>query len=327
MTGQRVAFSYHISHEQFAPSELLRLVRHAEAVGFDAAFSSDHLQPWSASQGHSGFTWSWLGAALQATTRLTFSAITVPCGWRYQPVVLAQALATLAELFPGRVPWIALGSGEAINERAIGTPWPDRAERHARLQEGARIMRALLAGEIVTHSGFVNACNARVWSLPATPPRLVGAAVTASTAEWLGGWADGLLTVGRDVAALERIVQAFRHGGGANKPVYLKLNLSWARSAEQALAQAHEQWRFNVLGGDVNWELSTPAQFESAARFVRPEDMHADVFIDSDPQRHAEFIRECARLGFHSIDLHNVGRNQHEFLTVFGKEVLPALRR
>lgn len=108
------AFSYHISHEQFAPSELLRLVQHAEAVGFDAAFSSDHLQLWAAAQGHSGFAWSWLGAALQATGRLTFGAITVPGGWRYQPVVLAQAVATLAEMFPDRVPWIALGSGEAV---------------------------------------------------------------------------------------------------------------------------------------------------------------------------------------------------------------------
>ncbi|MET0659355.1 MAG: TIGR03885 family FMN-dependent LLM class oxidoreductase [Steroidobacteraceae bacterium] len=325
--GQRVAFSYHISHEQFAPSELLELVRRAEAVGFDAAFASDHLQPWSASQGHSGFTWSWLGAALQATSRLTFSAITVPGGWRYQPVVLAQAVATLAEMFPGRVPWIALGSGEAINERAIGAPWPDKSERQVRLQEGALIMRALLAGETVSHDGAVKASNARVWSLPATPPRLVGAAVSASTAEWLGGWADGLLTVGRDIAALERIVQAFRRGGGADKPIYLKLNLSWAPSAEEALAQAHAQWRFNVLGGDVNWELSTPAQFEAAARFVRPEDLHADVFIDRDPQRHVEFIRECARLGFESIDLHNVGRNQQEFLTVFGRDVLPELKR
>lgn len=321
-----VSYSYHVSHEQFAPSELLRLVCEAEDAGFDAAFSSDHLQPWSAAQGHSGFTWSWLGAALQATRRLSFGAITVPCGWRYHPVLLAQAIATLAEMYPQRLPWIALGSGEAINERAMGTAWPDRAERHARLQEGARIMRALLNGETVTHRGYINVWNAKVWSRPAVPPQLVGAAVSASTAEWLGSWADGLLTTATSLAALEEIVRAFRRGGGEGKPMYLKLDLSWAASEEEALRQAHEQWRSNVLGGDVNWELHSPAQFDRAARFVRPEDMLQHVFVSSDPGRHIEFIRQCARLGFASIDLHDVGTNQHEFIATFGREVLPRLR-
>lgn len=80
-----------------------------------------HLQSWSPSQGHSGFTWSWLGAALQATERLTFGAITVPGGWRYHPVTLAQAVAALGEMYPGRLPWIALGSGQA-NETPTGLP-------------------------------------------------------------------------------------------------------------------------------------------------------------------------------------------------------------
>ena len=50
---------YHASHEQFAPEELLGLVRLAEAAGFAAAKSSDHFHPWSERQGQSGFAWSW----------------------------------------------------------------------------------------------------------------------------------------------------------------------------------------------------------------------------------------------------------------------------
>ena len=93
-------------------------MQQAEAAGFDGAFSSDHLQPWGAAQGHSGFAWSWVGAALQATHKLTFGLITVPGGWRYQPVALAQAIATLAQMYEGRLPWIALGSGQAVAEAA-----------------------------------------------------------------------------------------------------------------------------------------------------------------------------------------------------------------
>lgn len=318
--------SYHISHEQFAPRELLRLVVHAESAGFDAAFSSDHLQPWAAAQGQSGFAWSWLGAAMQATERLSFGAISVPGGWRYNPVVLAQAIATLGQMFPGRLPWVALGSGQAMNERAVGQPWPEKAERHARLREGFEAMRALLAGETVTRRGRVPVVDARIWSRPEQPTRLVAAATSEATAEWAGGWADGLLTVGTEPEELRGILAAFRRGGGEGKPVFLKFDLSWAGSEEEALRQAHEQWRFNLLGGDLNWELRGPEQFEAAARFVRPEDMRESVFVSADPARHAERLAECAALGFGSIDLHNVGTNQREFIDAFGARVLPALK-
>ena len=49
------------------PRALLADVQRAEEAGFDAAMCSDHFSPWSSPQGHSGFAWSWLGAALQAT--------------------------------------------------------------------------------------------------------------------------------------------------------------------------------------------------------------------------------------------------------------------
>ena len=66
---------FHASHEQISPRRLLQDVQLAEQAGFDAAMCSDHIEPWSARQGHSGFAWSWLGAAL-ATTGLRFGVVT-----------------------------------------------------------------------------------------------------------------------------------------------------------------------------------------------------------------------------------------------------------
>lgn len=318
-------YSYHASHEQFSPGELLQWMRRAEEAGFTGGFSSDHLQPWGGAQGNSAFAWSWLGAALQATQKLTFSLITVPGGWRYQPVVLAQAIATLAQMYEGRLPWVALGSGQAINERAVGQGWPPKCERNTRLMEGAQIIKRLLARETVTHQGIVNALDARIWSLPRQIPRLVGAAVSEETAAWLGSWADGLLTAGHDPEKLAKVIAAFRRGGGRDKPVYLKLGLSWAADAAEALRQAHEQWRFNALGGDVNWELARPEDFEQATRFVRPEDLHESLFISHDLGACVERLQALTDLGFDAIVLHNVGRNQIEFIDAFAERVLPRL--
>src|SRR4028119_2372513 len=182
---------FHASHEQFPPSELVRLVKVAEAAGFDCAMSSDHFRPWGPAQGQSGFAWAWLGAALQAT-RLPFGVISAP-GYRYHPAILAQAAATLCEMFPGRL-WLTLGSGQRLNEDLTGVAWPEKAERNARLRECADIIRALLRGETVSHYGRVTVVDCQLYSLPKNPPLLLGAAVSEATAEFVGGWADGLPT-------------------------------------------------------------------------------------------------------------------------------------
>src|SRR5918997_3009548 len=222
-------FGYHASHEQYPPSELIELVKMAESAGFEAASCSDHFHPWTDAQGHSGFAWSWLGAALQATL-LSFGTVNAP-GDRYHPAIIAQAVATLAEMFPERF-WLAIGSGEALNEAITGARWPTKPERNERLKECADVMRALWRGDTVTHRGRVHVQEARLYTLPATPPPLFGAALTPETAEFVGGWADGLATLGGPRETVQKNVDAFRRGGGEGKPVYVQPGLSWARTEE-----------------------------------------------------------------------------------------------
>lgn len=320
----RPRIGFHASHEQFPPSELLSLARAAEAVGFDCAMSSDHFRPWGAAQGHSGFAWSWLGAAM-ASTALPFGVISAP-GYRYHPAVLAQGAATLAEMFPGRF-WLALGSGQRLNEDITGLAWPEKAERNARLRECADVIRALLTGETVSHHGRVTVVEAKLYSRPTQPPPLFGAAVTEQTAEQVGAWADGLLTASAEPDHMQKMIAAFRRGGGAGKRLVVQVGLSWAPTEEEALAGAHEQWRTNVLGGEVNWQLRTPEEFDTATRFVRPEDMRESVWVSSDLGWHVDRLAELAELGFDEIQLHQIGRNQRAFIDAFGERVLPALWR
>ncbi len=324
MTTLMARIGFHASHEQFAPSELLRLVQLAESAGFDCAMSSDHFRPWGPTQGQSGFAWSWLGAALQST-RLPFGVISAP-GYRYHPAILAQAAATLCEMFPGRL-WLTLGSGQRLNEDLTGVAWPEKAERNARLRECADIIRALLRGETVSHYGRVTLVDCKLYSLPKEPPMLRGAAVTETTAEFLGSWADGLLTVSGKPDQVRKVVEAFRRGGGEGKPLYMQVGLNWAPTEEEALQGAYEQWRYNVLGGEVNWELRSPQDFDTATRYVKPEDMKESLLISTDLDQHAEWLAEYIDMGFQELQLHQVGRNQSAFIEAFGSKVLPQLRR
>jgi probable non-F420 flavinoid oxidoreductase len=315
---------FHASHEQLSPSEALRAVIAAEEAGFEAAMCSDHLAPWGERQGHSGYAWSWLGAALQATGS-SMGTVTAP-GQRYHPAVTAQAIATLGEMFPGRF-WVALGSGENLNEHVTGDRWPSKDERDARLLECVQVIRALLQGEEVSHDGLVKVDRARVWSLPSEPPSLFGAAVSEETARVVGSWADGLITVNQPPTTLRRVIDAFRDGGGGGKPVHVQVHLSWAKQEQKALAIAHEQWRTNVFGSPLMWDLELPARFDEAARHVRPADLCDTVLVSAEPARHAAWIEEIAGMGVDGVYLHHVGREQERFIDVFGERVLPEFAR
>ncbi|RWX78969.1 TIGR03885 family FMN-dependent LLM class oxidoreductase [Neorhizobium lilium] len=317
---------YHASHEQFSPSQLLAYAKQADEAGFEAVMTSDHIAPWSERQGNSGNNWAWLGAAM-AGTSVPFGSLSIPGGWRHHPVDLAHMIATLAQMFPDRLPWIAVGSGEAANEIMVGNGWPEKQERNERLRAGTEIMRALLRGETVTaqHPGFA-AEQARLWSLPEKPPALFGAALTPETAEWLGSWADGFITVHKPKAELQQIVSSFQRGGGTGKPMALQLQVCWAETKEEARMIAWDQWRHAALPPRDLADLRTPQAFDEAVKDVPPKAMDDVVPLVSSGEEVVHLIEDGASCGFGEIYIHGISRDQEGFIRAMGRDVLPAFR-
>lgn len=316
-------FAFHASHEQFSPSKLLQYAQQAESAGFDAITSSDHFHPWNKKQGHSGFSFAWLGAAMQAS-KLPFSVVCAP-GQRYHPAIVAQAIATLAEMFPQRLD-IALGSGEALNELITGEEWPEKKIRNQRLLECASVIRQLFDGKTVDHTGLVRVKNAKLYTLPLHFPRLFCAAVSKETAEWAGQWADGLITVQQPHDVMKDIIEAFRNNGGRKKPIHLKVQLSYAQDEEIALYGAYEQWNTNILPSTLLADLPSIDHFEEAATYIKPSNMPEMVRISTSYEQHAEWLKKDITLGIERIVLHNVNLEQELFIHDFGKHVLPILR-
>jgi len=310
---------YHASHEQFAPSHLLRLVVAAERVGFDAIHSSDHFHPWSVRQGQSGFSFSWIAAAMQATT-IPFSMVCAP-GQRYHPAIVAQAIATLAEMFPSRFN-IELGSGEAINEMITGQGWPDKNLRDERLLESASVIRKLLNGEEVTHQGHIQISEAKLYTLPEEKPLLLCAALSKDTAQWAGNWADGLLTTASldFKSALEKI-QAFNENGGQNKPVYLQFAFSYARKREHAIVGAFDQWRSNILPPEKINGLHRVEEFDEACNHMKIEDVMESIPIFSDMSELLQIIDQLESTDAERIILHNVNRLHEDFIEDYQQSV------
>src|SRR4051794_34507700 len=143
------SFGYTMMTEQSRPDALVRDLVAAEEAGFDFSVTSDHYQPWLHAQGHSGYAWSILGAAAQATERIgLMTYVTCPI-LRYHPAVVAQKAATVQILSGGRFR-LRLGAGENLNEHAVGKDRPGGGKRHGLLpQAPARIPGPFGAGGAV----------------------------------------------------------------------------------------------------------------------------------------------------------------------------------
>nr|WP_258727157.1 TIGR03557 family F420-dependent LLM class oxidoreductase [Cellulomonas sp. NS3] len=321
--------------EQFHPSEVVDLSAYAEENGFSGVMAADHFQPWVPAQGQSAFVWNVLSALGERTRGDLGPGVTAPT-FRWHPAMVAQASATLAAMYPGRH-WLGLGSGEALNEHVVAGYWPEAPERINRMFEAIEIINKLftasLAGKDVKHSGtFYKLESTRLWTMPEVPPEILVATAGPVTAKRTGRHADGLITVGAPLEKISGLFAKFAEGAReAGKdpdamPKVLQLHLSWAETDEQALTNAMTEWP----NGGMKFpkaDIRSPFDFEQMAKLVRPEDFQGRMVISADPDVHRAEIQKYVDLGFDRIYLHNVGRNQREWIDVFGRDVLPSLVR
>ncbi|WP_404433845.1 TIGR03557 family F420-dependent LLM class oxidoreductase [Microbacterium lacus] len=320
--------------EQFAPSDAVTLAALAESHGFSGVMATDHFQPWVPQQGHASFVWSVLGAIGERTEGDFGPGVTTPT-FRTHPAVIAQASATLAAMYPGRH-WLGIGSGEAINEHIVGQYWPEAPERIARMFEAVEIIRKLftasVAGRDVRHSGpHFTMESTRLWTMPAVAPEVLIATAGPVTARRAGRVADGLITTDAPIERLQTLMTRFTEGAkesgrdATKMPKVLQLHLSWAPTDEDAMRNAVVEWPNGGMRFSRS-DIRSPFDLEQIARSVRPEDFDGRMVISADPDVHRAHIQRHLDLGFDRIYLHNVGRNQAEWLEVFGREVLPGLR-
>jgi hypothetical protein len=59
---------------------------------------------------------------------------------------------------------------------------------------------------------------------------------------------------------------------------------------------------------------------------VRIEHFANRMLISADLEEHTAALQNYVDMGFDEVYLHNVGRNQAEFISTFGEKVLPKLK-
>ena len=317
------SFGYTMMCEQSRPDQLVRDLQVAEDAGFDFSVISDHYNPWLEEQGHSGYAWSILGAAAQATSRIPLMTYVTCPTMRYHPAVVAQKASTVQILSDGRFR-LGLGSGENLNEHVVGKRWPAVGVRHEMLEEAVDVITALLDGQHVNHRGrHFDVESATLYDRHDVRVP-VGVAVSGQRSCTLAGSKADLMIATEPKPELGEMFDA---AGGAGKPRVGQVAVAYDRSRDAAVQRAHEQFRWFGLGWKVNADLPAPSSFAAATQFVTHEQVAEQLACGPDVAEHVAKIEPFLDAGFDEIALVQIGADtQAEFCAWAERELLPALR-
>jgi G6PDH family F420-dependent oxidoreductase len=308
-----------LSSEEHDPRSLIAQAQRGEEAGFHSVFISDHFHPWIEKQGQSPFVWSVIGGIAATTSHKITTGVTCPT-FRIHPAIVAQAAATCQLLADGRFV-LGVGSGEALNEHILGQKWPPLSTRLEMLEEAVAVMRRLWEGQLVTHHGrYYTVENARVYSLPESPPPVMVSAFGSEALELAASIGDGWVTTRPD----RDMLSSYRDQGGTG-PCIAALKVCWGPDEGKALQTAYELWPTEGLPGQINQELAQPAYFEAGASLVTEEMIAEKTACGPDPERHLAAISEYLEAGFDQVYVNQIGPDQVGFLEFFTNELRPRL--
>jgi coenzyme F420-dependent glucose-6-phosphate dehydrogenase len=326
-----VAFGYHAEAEGHQPSELLKLGLQAHSSGFEFIAISDHFHPWFHSHAASCFAWSWISAAAATVPDLKLGPLVSSAVGRYNPSLMAQAFATMDEMYPGRF-FLGLGTGEAMNEIPLGVRWPKFSERLQRLKETVEIIRALWTTEFVDYCGqCYSVKGANLYTRPRTKIPIYLAASSPRTAALVGSHADGYATVDHLLPRFEEIWQAIessaKKAGRDSQAISknIELFVSYDKDYAKALSSTR-RWKPVLIPDVLNQTIYDPRQLERYGTEIDDSEIEKTWMIVTDAEQLIKKAESVLSLGFNEVQFHSSSPSEEEFMRVCSKEVLPYLK-
>jgi G6PDH family F420-dependent oxidoreductase len=189
----------------------MRFLKLCERAGFDSIWFGDHFLPWHHSFKHNFFVWSVLATAAERTEKISVGVdVTVPIGGRYHPALIAQAVGTLDNMYPGRI-LLGVGTGEAMSEKRFMGRWPPWRERIERLVEAIELMKKLwTSDDYFDFDGkYFKMNNVYLHLKPRKPVPVYFSAIGEKAAVYAGRYGDRLMTANTFETCREKIFPAF----------------------------------------------------------------------------------------------------------------------
>ena len=317
-----------IGENEKDPQEFKEAVMLAEKSGFDVAWLGDHFMPWVHSSNRSAYVWSLLGACFEATKKIKVGPyVTTPIGARYHPAIIAQASATLDNMYPGRF-LLGVGTGEAMNEVPFFQRWPDWKERMGRLVEGIQLIRKMWeSNDYFDFDGnYFKEQQIFLYTKPRTDLKILFSAVGPKAAGFAGQYGDAIisLTSHNSLEALrDKIFPAFDEGarkaGKDPKKMRRAISLSFTLKDPATFAKTERTYAGIAARGSLN--EPDPRKIEQMGRDLSDEDLLKQAIFCSKWSDVIDLISKFREIGVTQIVL-NTGPDK-KLIRTYSEKILP----
>jgi coenzyme F420-dependent glucose-6-phosphate dehydrogenase len=329
-------FQYNLLLEMYSPLDvLLQNGIMAEKNGFDAIAASDHFHPFMHTNANCGFAWVFLTTMAEKTSKVEVGPMVTAPILRYHPGIVAQAFATLEQLYPKRV-FLGIGSGEALNEVPLGYDWPAPSERVERMEEAVRIIRLLWENDFVAFRGKYYKLNkANLYTKPKNKIPIFVAAGGTKTAKIAGRYGDGIIvssTVLKNKEQAGKILRSFAEEAKSagkdpeNMVKIVGMTTSYDEDRQRAV-NGIKYWASTMLRFVFSYSISDPREIESYAKLVSDEQIASNRLVFTTAEDYISIIEEFKKQGFNRINIEDSSPDRQKFIKMFGREVIPYFKK
>ena len=310
------------------PLHFVECAELADNYGFDTVWFGDHLMPWIHSGNKSAFVWSVIPVALDRTKNIRIGPdVTSPIGGRYQPIIIAQAAATLDNMYPARF-CLGVGSGEAVGEAPFfPSGWPKWLERTKRLTEAITLIKkSWTSNEYFTFEGeYFRIENFFLYTKPKTQIPIYFSAIGKQATHFAGTVGDHLVTINSPETCQNIIFPIFESAArnAGKDPTRMEkmvlLDLFFGDKL-QGVKEARRSGEAGILAEGA-FEQRDPRKIQEMSALVSDSKILANKFFISSPDELIELIDKYWQAGATHIDL-----TTHSFpdrIRMIGTKVVP----
>jgi coenzyme F420-dependent glucose-6-phosphate dehydrogenase len=326
-----VKIGYWAAQEQYSRDKLLQFVIAAEKRGFETIVTSDHFHPWFNTDASGGFAWAWMGSCAAMTKKIEIGTGVIAPD-RYHPALIAQAFASLASMYPGRI-MLGLGAGEAMNSIPLGIVFPSPGQRVQRLEDALEIITRLWSGNFEDYHGFFYQIrNAKLYTKLRKKIPLFIAAGGQYSAELAGKFADGIIgfSGGEEGKKVISVAEDAAKKHGRNPEILEKLTefkCSYNPDYDKALDSVRI-WRSTMTAGVLDSDVSDPRHLEKKGeKEVSDKKIEETWTIVTSINDLIKPIEDLMRQGYNRIQVHSSSPDEFQFVEQFTENALPILKQ
>lgn len=304
------------------PGYYLDRAEAVEAAGFDSLWFGDHIQPWFHEGGHAPFAWSWIPAALERTAAIPVGVFVTPPLYRYHPLVVANAAATIDEMYPGRFR-LGVGTGERMNEHPFVDEWPSWDERGARMEEAMEIIRIYwTADDFFGYDGdHFSFEPVYPYDQPVGEISVYFSATGPKSARLAAEHGDHLVTIASVDDVESRVVGTYRDHGGDGEVVFQ--TIGGFGDTERLVDRIMNSFASTLA--PENLDERDPRALQASTERVSRAEVEEAFLLAGDPADVLDWVDRQADKGADHVVITDVSFEQDEFYRTAAEEILPEL--